>query len=294
MAMFLIERGANPNLAAERQRRHAALGRRQHAVAAAHALPAAAGDGAAEGDLSRRDEGAARRRAPIPNARHQVASLVSRLQRLRQPQLRPRRHLRLDRVLARGLRHRPRGDEAARRVRRRSRTSRRSRRSSRRCARGRRRRPPAGAGGAIAPTADANQAKFNAPPIPARRSRRAARFTPPPASSTAKASPATPIATRRTRWMAVMKYLVEELHADVNARDNDGYTPLHHAAARGDNEMIMYLVSQGRRRHRRRAQRPDDGRHGERPGAARLADSRRPSRCSRSSASKNSHQCVSC
>ena len=42
-----------------------------------------------------------------------------------------------------------------------------------------------------------------------------------------------------------MKYLVEELGADVNARDNDGYTPLHHAAARGDNEMILYLVSKG-------------------------------------------------
>ena len=42
-----------------------------------------------------------------------------------------------------------------------------------------------------------------------------------------------------------MKYLVEELHADVNARDMNGYTPLHHAAARGDNEMILYLVSKG-------------------------------------------------
>ena len=46
-------------------------------------------------------------------------------------------------------------------------------------------------------------------------------------------------------WMATMKYMVEELHMDVNARDNNGYTPLHHAAARGDNEMILYLVSKG-------------------------------------------------
>src|SRR5262249_34666571 len=46
-------------------------------------------------------------------------------------------------------------------------------------------------------------------------------------------------------WMAAVKYLVEELGADVNARDNDGYTPLHHAAARGDNDMILYLVSKG-------------------------------------------------
>jgi ankyrin repeat protein len=46
-------------------------------------------------------------------------------------------------------------------------------------------------------------------------------------------------------WMPAMKYLVEELHADVNARDTRGYTPLHHAAARGDNDMIMYLVAHG-------------------------------------------------
>ena len=45
--------------------------------------------------------------------------------------------------------------------------------------------------------------------------------------------------------MAAIKYLVEDLHADVNARDNTGYTPLHHAAARGDNEMILYLVAHG-------------------------------------------------
>lgn len=46
-------------------------------------------------------------------------------------------------------------------------------------------------------------------------------------------------------WLPSVKFLVEELHADVNARDYNGYTPLHHAAARGDNEMINYLVSKG-------------------------------------------------
>jgi uncharacterized protein len=46
-------------------------------------------------------------------------------------------------------------------------------------------------------------------------------------------------------WMTAMKYLVEELHADVNQRDAQGFTPLHHAASRGDNEMILYLVSKG-------------------------------------------------
>jgi ankyrin repeat protein len=46
-------------------------------------------------------------------------------------------------------------------------------------------------------------------------------------------------------WMPAVKFLVEELGADVNARDFAGYTPLHHAAARGDNVMIQYLVSKG-------------------------------------------------
>ena len=82
---------------------------------------------------------------------------------------------------------------------------------------------------------------------------------------------------------AAVKYLVEELGADVNARDNDGYTPLHHAAARGDNEMILYLVSKGadvkavaaaaRRRPTWRTARCSASRR-----------SRRRSRCSRSSA----------
>ncbi|MDP1857086.1 MAG: ankyrin repeat domain-containing protein [Gemmatimonadaceae bacterium] len=46
-------------------------------------------------------------------------------------------------------------------------------------------------------------------------------------------------------WLPAVKFLVEEVGADVNARDFNGYTPLHHAAARGDDEMIRYLVSKG-------------------------------------------------
>ena len=46
-------------------------------------------------------------------------------------------------------------------------------------------------------------------------------------------------------WLPAVKFLVEELGADVNARDHNGYTPLHHAASRGDNELITYLVSKG-------------------------------------------------
>lgn len=46
-------------------------------------------------------------------------------------------------------------------------------------------------------------------------------------------------------WMPAVRYLVEELGVDVNARDHNGYTALHHAAARGDDEMILYLVERG-------------------------------------------------
>jgi ankyrin repeat protein len=42
-----------------------------------------------------------------------------------------------------------------------------------------------------------------------------------------------------------VKFLVEELGADVNARDVNGYNAVHHAAARGDDELIEYLVSNG-------------------------------------------------
>lgn len=46
-------------------------------------------------------------------------------------------------------------------------------------------------------------------------------------------------------WLAAVRYLVEEHGADVNMRDHGGYAPLHNAAARGDNELIRYLVAQG-------------------------------------------------
>ncbi len=49
----------------------------------------------------------------------------------------------------------------------------------------------------------------------------------------------------RTGLLAAVRYLVEETGADVNARDADGNTAVHHAAARGDNAMIQYLISKG-------------------------------------------------
>jgi hypothetical protein len=46
-------------------------------------------------------------------------------------------------------------------------------------------------------------------------------------------------------WLPAVRYLVEELGAGVNTRDHLGYSPLHYAAARGDNEVIRYLLSKG-------------------------------------------------
>ncbi len=94
------------------------------------------------------------------------------------------------------------------------------------------------------PTAEAGMAKYDAPPIPyggpgafAIHAAAGVEYGEGFAGNAHRHAP--------DAWLSVMKYLVEELHADVNMRDNDGYTPLHHAAARGDNEMILYLVSKG-------------------------------------------------
>jgi ankyrin repeat protein len=45
--------------------------------------------------------------------------------------------------------------------------------------------------------------------------------------------------------LEVVKYLVEELRADVNAKDVQDYTTLHGTAYVGDNTTILYLVGKG-------------------------------------------------
>ncbi len=46
-------------------------------------------------------------------------------------------------------------------------------------------------------------------------------------------------------WLPAVRYLVDSLGVDINVRDHDGYTAVHNAAARGDNDVIEYLVQNG-------------------------------------------------
>ncbi|MBI4522092.1 MAG: ankyrin repeat domain-containing protein [Gemmatimonadetes bacterium] len=49
----------------------------------------------------------------------------------------------------------------------------------------------------------------------------------------------------RDGWLPAVKYLVGELGADVTLRDYLGYGTVHAAAARGNNDVILYLLSKG-------------------------------------------------
>jgi ankyrin repeat protein len=96
-----------------------------------------------------------------------------------------------------------------------------------------------------------------------------------------------------TGMLAAVKYLVEELGADVNAADHEGNTALHQAAARGDVAMIEYLVSKGAdvTRMNREGQSTADMANGPvqrtqpYPEALKLLETL---------GAKNSHKCVSC
>ncbi|MCY4400131.1 MAG: ankyrin repeat domain-containing protein [Gemmatimonadetes bacterium] len=46
-------------------------------------------------------------------------------------------------------------------------------------------------------------------------------------------------------WLPAIRYLVDELGVDPNLRDKDGFNAIHHAAARGDNETILFLINRG-------------------------------------------------
>jgi hypothetical protein len=94
-------------------------------------------------------------------------------------------------------------------------------------------------------------------------------------------------------WMRGVRYLVEELGADVNARDNEGNTPVHYAASRGDNEMILYLVSKGAdvKAVNRSGQTTVDAANGPRQRVQPFPDT---IALLEGLGAKNNHKCVSC
>jgi ankyrin repeat protein len=96
-----------------------------------------------------------------------------------------------------------------------------------------------------------------------------------------------------TGLLAAVKYLVDELGADVNAEDEDGNTAVHNAASRGDNEMILYLVSKGAdvKKVNRRGQTTVDLANGP---VQRTQPYPETIKLLESLGAKNNHRCVSC
>ena len=94
-------------------------------------------------------------------------------------------------------------------------------------------------------------------------------------------------------WIPAVKFLIEEMKVDVNLRDVNGYTPLHHAAARGDNELIKYLVSKGAdvKAVSRRGQTTADMANGP---VSRITPYHDTVRLLESLGSLNNHRCASC
>jgi uncharacterized protein len=96
-----------------------------------------------------------------------------------------------------------------------------------------------------------------------------------------------------TGMLAAVKYLIEEVGVDVNAEDEDGNTAVHNAASRGDNEMILYLVSKGAdvKKVNRRGQTTVDMANGP---VQRTQPYPETIKLLESMGAKNNHKCVSC
>ena len=96
-----------------------------------------------------------------------------------------------------------------------------------------------------------------------------------------------------TGLLAAVKYLVEDIGMDVNAEDEDGNTAVHNAASRGDNEMILYLVSKGAdvKKVNRRGQTTVDMANGP---VQRTQPYPETIKLLEGLGAKNNHKCVSC
>jgi ankyrin repeat protein len=96
-----------------------------------------------------------------------------------------------------------------------------------------------------------------------------------------------------TGMMAAVKFLIEEVGVDVNAEDEDGNTAVHNAASRGDNEMILYLVSKGAdvKKVNRRGQTTVDMANGP---VQRTQPYPETIKLLEGLGAKNNHKCVSC